>query len=335
MSIAVVIINYNYERYVARAIQSVLKQTRAVDKLIIVDDGSTDDSLSIIRSEVMDTDLDVLVLEKSNGGMISAANEAFEHVESSYVLFLDADDAMDHACIDSVSPQLANSPALLHFPLKLIDEFDKFLGTFPNLDYYELSYGDDIDGILECGFYVKSSTSGNIYKTRALRNIFPITDHQYGSSSDYHGKFPLDAYLTNKVLLFGAVVRMTSPYGFYRMHDKNNGAKYNIWGSERKRIRTLALVLNDIRFFSEHGMRDVGQKLLRDPRIILNYFIQQKISHNKNFHEELGLGFKEFFISIRWNCFNKKMRLSHKFVIYILILIIQIVPRRPLMCFIK
>lgn len=70
--VSVVIINHNYEEYVGQAIDSVLAQERPPYEVLVVDDGSTDQSLQVIRS-YQDR---VRTLFKENGGNSSVVNAA-------------------------------------------------------------------------------------------------------------------------------------------------------------------------------------------------------------------------------------------------------------------
>src|SRR4051812_15337721 len=90
-SIAAVVVNYNYEKYVAAAVQSVLNQTMPFDEVIVVDDGSTDGSLQVLRP-FADR---VRVIAKQNGGPLSAAWVAVAETTSDYLYVLDADDLAD------------------------------------------------------------------------------------------------------------------------------------------------------------------------------------------------------------------------------------------------
>ncbi len=84
--------NYNYSNFIGECIKSVLNQTIAFDQILIVDDGSTDNSLQIIdKYKQKNKCIDVLV--KNNGGQLSTFNYAHKHIpDSSFVYLLDADD---------------------------------------------------------------------------------------------------------------------------------------------------------------------------------------------------------------------------------------------------
>lgn len=87
--VTVVITNHNYGRYVGEAIESCLKQTAEVE-IIVVDDGSTDDSRDILARY---TD-QVTVLAQANSGVAAARNAGIAAAHGSYIVCLDADDRL-------------------------------------------------------------------------------------------------------------------------------------------------------------------------------------------------------------------------------------------------
>ena len=335
LAISVVIINYNYEHYVRFAIESVLTQSKPVHQLIIVDDGSTDHSVNTINHILSDSPQDAIFITKHNEGMISAANEAFEYVTGDYVIFLDADDMLCSNCIESVQDRLASKPALLHYPLKLINSTGTFIGTFPNLKNYKLSTGQNLETILRTGFYVKTSTSGNAYRASALRELLPIEDHIYNNDDEYYGRFPLDAYLTNKIIYFGSLVAICEPLACYRMHDDNNGAGKTMWNSPEKRVRVIELMHNDIAFFSKKTAHSFDKIILRDPRLLLTCVIQNTLYRGQMFGRSKKITLELIWSSLKHNLFEPRMRLSHKIVIYSLILFIPKLPHRLITRFIR
>lgn len=105
--ISVVIPLYNKEKYILQTVALVLNQTYEHFELLIVDDGSTDNSLSLL-SEVNDSRL--RVLSKSNGGVSSARNYGITNAKYDYVAFLDADDAWKPNYLENIAHLVANYP---------------------------------------------------------------------------------------------------------------------------------------------------------------------------------------------------------------------------------
>ena len=89
--ISIIVPVYNVEKYIAECIESVLNQNFEDYELILVDDGSKDNSLSICR-EYAEKDERIRVFSKENGGVSSARNFGFDKAEGEYITFIDSDD---------------------------------------------------------------------------------------------------------------------------------------------------------------------------------------------------------------------------------------------------
>ncbi len=90
MLFSVVIPLYNKERHIGETVRSVLEQDFADFEVLIVDDGSTDNSLGLARE--FDSQPKVRVLTKKNGGTASARNLGIASAKGEYLCFLDSDD---------------------------------------------------------------------------------------------------------------------------------------------------------------------------------------------------------------------------------------------------
>lgn len=94
--VTVIIPTYNRASTIGRAIASVENQKNISAQMIIVDDGSTDDTVKIIKSDFKKSK--ILLIEQENRGACSARNNGIDRVRTEYVAFLDSDDEMlpDH-----------------------------------------------------------------------------------------------------------------------------------------------------------------------------------------------------------------------------------------------
>jgi hypothetical protein len=86
--VSVIIPNFQYEQFVGLAIQSVLSQTHGAYEIIVVDDGSHDDSVAVIAK------YPVKLIQTQNHGVACARNEGAKNATGDYLLFLDADDEL-------------------------------------------------------------------------------------------------------------------------------------------------------------------------------------------------------------------------------------------------
>ena len=89
--VSVIIPVYNASSYLAECVHSVLLQTYSHLEILLVDDGSTDDSLSICQ-QLSQEDNRVIVYSKQNGGASSARNLGLRHAHGYWVVFVDSDD---------------------------------------------------------------------------------------------------------------------------------------------------------------------------------------------------------------------------------------------------
>lgn len=212
--VSIVVNNYNYGRFVGAAIDSALAQTYPDVEVIVVDDGSTDDSLAIIngyRDQIK-------AIFKSNGGQASAFNAGFAHVHGDVVIFLDADDCLDPATAGRVAIQFRKMPdtAVVMYRLEVMDDDGKRTGVLKPDDHLPRRSGDLRDHILNFPFdMVRMATSGNAFSARALREIMPVPEHDYP-------RVGADWYLSYTIPLFGNVTFLDDVGGYYRVHGSNN-----------------------------------------------------------------------------------------------------------------
>src|SRR5690349_24044687 len=87
--VSVVIPCYNQARYLGQAIESVLAQTRPACQIIVVDDGSVDETVQVATRYDF-----VQCLSQPNQGQGAARNVGLAHVTGNYVVFLDSDDRL-------------------------------------------------------------------------------------------------------------------------------------------------------------------------------------------------------------------------------------------------
>lgn len=92
--ISIIIPVYNAEKYISKCLDSILKQTYIDFEVICVNDGSLDDSLSIIES-YKNKDKRVKVINQGNGGPSKARNCGLDNANGNYIVFIDADDYIE------------------------------------------------------------------------------------------------------------------------------------------------------------------------------------------------------------------------------------------------
>ncbi len=116
-SISIVVTCHDYGHFLRACLDSVFSQTRPVDQLIVVVDGSSDDSADVARS----FGGRLILIEKANGGQASGFNSGFEVATSDIVIFLDADDTLEPDAAELISVAWHDDVAAIGFRLNIID----------------------------------------------------------------------------------------------------------------------------------------------------------------------------------------------------------------------
>lgn len=105
--LSIAIVNFNYGRYLEAAIRSVLDQQVEGVELVIVDGGSKDDSVEIIKKYA---DKLGWWVSEPDKGQSDAFNKAFAHCRGKYLTWLNADDIMPKGCLKKVVKELTSHP---------------------------------------------------------------------------------------------------------------------------------------------------------------------------------------------------------------------------------
>jgi glycosyltransferase involved in cell wall biosynthesis len=97
--VSVIVVNYNYGRFLKQAVDSIFEQTYPNIECIIVDNASTDESADVLLAISKQYPGTAILRRSDNGGQSLASKEGFEASSGEYVIFLDADDVLLPSCI--------------------------------------------------------------------------------------------------------------------------------------------------------------------------------------------------------------------------------------------
>lgn len=243
MKIAILINNYNYENFIIECLDSLLEQRRKPDQIIIVDDGSTDDSITTIKKFIAEnSNLTIKLIQKENGGQLSAFNAGFMAINDDidFVCFLDSDDKYHPDYLDNLE-----KTAILHKSAEVFFSSYYFLYASGETKSVVLNDGELPPQFLQTVFANRFNgvpTSMVSFRKSALSEILPHPDYrQWRIRAD-----DVLVYLASAKMM----VRRYVPESlvFYRIHGNNlfQGKKRNL-NAESKRLLALAKIMTPYR----------------------------------------------------------------------------------------
>lgn len=131
--VSIIIPCYNQGKYVAEAINSALRQTFKDIEIVCVNDGSTDNSVEIIKSFENKYKNFIFLNNEENRGVIYSRNFAIKNCNGTYILPLDADDIIEPTYVEKAVKILDNNPniGIVYCKAKIFGNYDKYWNLKP------------------------------------------------------------------------------------------------------------------------------------------------------------------------------------------------------------
>lgn len=171
IKVSIVMPIYNASDYLRPAIETVLSQTLTEIELICVDDGSTDNSLEIIKGYQADDDR-VRIVTENNAGPSVARNKGLARARGQYVMFLDADDFYDSKLLEKLYD--ISEKDNLDMAICKFDIYNSRKGKYENnikSDHGEIFEDGKIVSHSECPDVILSCTTGYIWNKMFRREF--------------------------------------------------------------------------------------------------------------------------------------------------------------------
>ncbi|WP_261024160.1 glycosyltransferase family 2 protein [Streptococcus mitis] len=214
--ISIIVPVYNVEPYLRQCLDSILGQTFTNFEVVLVNDGSTDNS-GFICQEYARLDSRFKYFEKENGGVSDARNSGLDLAQGDYVTFLDADDFLfeDHLEKLYIATTLSDADIM-------IGGYSRFDGS--NFYFYKDHFKRDslisftstqaiqfLDSMLDIQFFNFSTACGKLFKRTLFKEL----------------RFPLGRYAENQFIMWKLYLNAESIYAFngdsYVYRSNNEG----------------------------------------------------------------------------------------------------------------
>jgi glycosyltransferase involved in cell wall biosynthesis len=195
IQVSIIIPIYNVADYLPKCISSVLAQSYPNLEILLVNDGSTDNSLEICEGYAKQ-DARIRVIDQENGGISAARNAGIDGASGAYLAFIDGDDFLHQDFIFRLLHSLLKTQSQISVSNFLIMEWDEIPTENPIFS--------DVDDIV----YNPSDMVMNFYQNRNPFPFVTVTGKLYEASLFHQFRFPLvdlhEDEFTNYLLIFRA-----------------------------------------------------------------------------------------------------------------------------------
>lgn len=297
--VSVIVPIYNVQDYIERCVHSIIEQTYHNIEILLIDDGSTDDS-GKLADEYAEKDERIKVFHKKNGGLSDARNYGFAVSTGEYVCFIDSDDFIHRdyvKCLLTICKEQNCDIAQCDYirtsgEIGPDSDLDDRVYVFNNIQMLNNLYGKQ---------YIKTVIVWNkMYDRKLFSDIeFPVNKIHEDEATTYKL-----FYKANKIGVTEKVL-----YYYYQRPNSIMQNRYNL-----KRLDILWAIDQRRKFFGEKGLIDLyykdNYKMLT--KILKSYYevvCAEGISQKRIILKKLKMKYKEVYIESKDAKWTKKRRL--------------------------
>lgn len=274
--ISVIIPVYNVENYIEKCIQSVLSQTLNDIEIIVVNDGTLDNSMKKIE-KYRDK---LIIINQENQGLSAARNTGLKYATGEYVFFLDSDDWIEKTSLETLYNNSGNSD-IVFSNYYFFDETKNLI--FKNsFDFDKKIFQQNL------GKYFLTCNSEIIACSKLYKRVFLIKNSLEFTSDIIHE----DEEFTFKVYMLSNKIKILDKfYGYYYRVNRKNSimSSYNI----EKGYNSIKQIENNLKYFYE-GIEDPFIKVRTLLKIWSLYLHRERLKKNISQYEKIKYFEREF-----------------------------------------
>ena len=210
--ISVIIPVYNTEKYLKRCFDSVIEQDYQNLELVIINDGSKDNSELIIKEYKEKYPNLISYYKKENTGVADTRNFGIEKATGDYIMFLDSDDYIDKSLFKNLEEHINNNVELIKFKLQRVDDSGKTLEIVPGATFEQETGEEGFNDLYYTDVLLDSPCVYLIKKDIFLRNNLKFA---VGTEHEDFGLIPFIVVLAKTIVSINF-------YGYYYVQSDNS-----------------------------------------------------------------------------------------------------------------
>ena len=267
IDVSVIVPVFNASKYIVRTLNSIINQDFEGYEIIVIDDGSTDNSLELINSTLAECEIPHKIIHQSNSGVSVARNRGIDEAIGQYLVFVDADDYISNNHLSS----LYNGQTDFSLTLYAKKEGDKLT----NLDTYSKdSISTDEFIKMELNMQITFNFFQLMYKASIIKdnNVEFTPGIVYGEDTEF----------AHKALNYGDTIAINNNVTYYYVQHDDSAIK----STEFKRFGIVEIFENLAEFYNKNNKPEIAN-------LIITSRIPKAIFGNMNFFFHSGYDFDE------------------------------------------
>lgn len=280
--VSIIIPVYNVEKYIEQCINSIIRQNYNNIEIIIINDGSTDNSKNIIEKYI-NIDERIIYREQSNKGVSVARNEALKISTGDYILFVDPDDYLSDKTIEKFVKEMnkSNADIIIGAYTKVFDDGIKgndCIYTF-NMDENSIYSGNEV-----CQMMLEAKVDGFLWNKMFRRELLAKYNFTFEENRCIEDWYPVFNHISN----INKVKFINDSIYNYRQRSGSSVNKVN----EKKLIDyeyAASLILNQAKSSNKFDIDTIKSFNANVLNGIIRYYVesnsQKRINIYKSFDE--------------------------------------------------
>lgn len=183
---------YNTEKYIEKCLNSILNQSYKNYEIIVINDGSTDNSVQILDKYKSNKKLKII--NQKNKGLSEARNEGLKYISGDYILFVDSDDYIEPKLLETLNSNITDED-LIRFQTQTVNDNYEIIEKYPENEFKNLS-GKEAFKILTTFNYVENAWLYAYKKDYFIKSKYKFMS---GMIHEDYGLTPLVIIKANKV----------------------------------------------------------------------------------------------------------------------------------------
>ncbi|MCI8482171.1 MAG: glycosyltransferase family 2 protein [Clostridia bacterium] len=244
LQLTIIIPVYNGEKTIKRAIDSLINQLDETIELMIINDGSNDNTHEIVQ-EFINNNSYISYYQKENEGIAKTRNFGITHAKGKYIMFVDSDDYIEENLIQKLQDYMNKEIDIVKFKLAYVDEAKKEMQQVDG-PVFETTTGEEAFNQLVFSDVLMDSPCVYIFKKELFKN-----NHLFFKEGTYHEDFGLIPL----VLLMAQTLVSTNVCGYYYVQTKDSITRNQDYQKTKKRLEdTFIHYDNMIQFISKNPL---------------------------------------------------------------------------------